>query len=490
MKCVYVIFPNQLFYDVKHINEKHEIYLIEEFLFFKQYNFHKQKIAFHRATMKSYEDYLVSLNRTVNYIDSSNILSDIRNFETEIKRKKINTIRIIDPNDEWLLRRIKKVSKKIKLIIDESKLFINTKNELSSFFREDKITFFQTTFYKQQRKKLNILIDEEEKPAGGKWTYDSENRKKYPKNKIPPKIKDYEKCLYWDEAKEYVSSNFSDNFGELSLVKKYPINRTESLEFFNQFLSERFNEFGVYEDAILKESSTLNHSILSPIMNVGILEPLEVVSKALSYSKNNDIPINSTEGFIRQIIGWREFIRGMYICKGNYSRTKNFWKFSRKIPKTFYDGTTGIEPIDNTIKTIIETGYCHHIERLMVLGNFMLLCEFDPDEVYLWFMEVFIDSYDWVMVPNVYGMTLFADGGTFATKPYIGGSNYIKKMSNYGNGQWCEIWDSLFWRFVLKHKDFFLKNPRTNMLTFSLNRMSQDKRDSYVKTAENFLKNL
>ena len=273
-------------------------------------------------------------------------------------------------------------------------------------------------------------------------------------------------------------------------MKKYPINREESLEFFNQFLSERFSEFGVYEDAILKESSTLNHSILSPIMNAGILGPLEVVSKALSYSKNNDIPINSTEGFVRQIIGWREFIRGMYICKGNYSRTKNFWNFSRKIPKTFYDGTTGIEPIDNTIKTIIETGYCHHIERLMVLGNFMLLCEFDPDEVYRWFMEVFIDSYDWVMVPNVYGMTLFADGGTFATKPYIGGSNYIKKMSNYGNGQWCVIWDSLFWRFVLKHKDFFSKNPRINMLTFNLNKMSQDKRDSYVRTAEIFLKNL
>ena len=265
--------------------------------------------------------------------------------------------------------------------------------------------------------------------------------------------------MYWDEANEYVGSNFSDNFGELSLVKKYPINRTESLEFFSRFLSERFSEFGVYEDAILKESSTLNHSILSPLMNVGILEPLDVVSKALSYSKNNDIPINSTEGFVRQIIGWREFIRGMYICKGNYSRTKNFWNFSRKIPKTFYDGTTGIGPIDNTIKTIIETGYCHHIERLMVLGNFMLLCEFDPDEVYRWFMEVFIDSYDWVMVPNVYGMTLFADGGTFATKPYIGGSNYIKKMSNYGNGEWCEIWDSLFWRFVLKHKDFFFKKP-------------------------------
>ena len=271
------------------------------------------------------------------------------------------------------------------------------------------------------------------------------NRKKYPKGKIPPKIDLPKNCKVWQEALIYVKEHFSkENPGELNPIKQYPISFEEAQTFLEQFLTQRFSRVGIYEDAILKESSTLNHSLLSPLMNVGLLQPLEVVNKALSYAEKNNIPINSTEGFVRQIIGWREFIRGMYLCKGGYSRTKNFWNFKRKIPASFYDGTTGIEPIDNTIKTILKTGYCHHIERLMVLGNFMLLCEFDPTDVYKWFMELFVDSYDWVMVPNVYGMCLFADGGTFATKPYIGGSNYIKKMSNYKSGQWCEVWDAYF----------------------------------------------
>lgn len=225
-------------------------------------------------------------------------------------------------------------------------------------------------------------------------------------------------------------------------------------------------------------------------MNVGLIDPKKGLEISIAFAKKENIPINSTEGFIRQVIGWREFIRGMYETKGSYSRNKNFWEFDRKIPKSFYDGTTGIKPIDQTIRKILETGYCHHIERLMVLGNFMLLCEFDPNEVYQWFMELFIDSYDWVMVPNVYGMCLFADGGTFATKPYIGGSNYIKKMSNYEKGDWEKIWDGLFWSFVIKHQEFFSKNPRTKMLLFSLNKMNENQKQAHLDTSNKFLSNL
>ena len=170
------------------------------------------------------------------------------------------------------------------------------------------------------------------------------------------------------------------------------------------------------------------------------------------------MPINSTEGIIRQLIGWREFIRGIYEVKGNEERTKNFWNFKKSMPSHFYDATTGIEPIDNTIKGVLETGYCHHIERLMILGNFMLLCEIDPDDVYKWFMELFIDAYDWVMVPNIYGMSQFADGGLMSSKPYISSSNYLIKMSNYEKGDWQKTWDGLFWRFMNKQRDFFLKN--------------------------------
>jgi deoxyribodipyrimidine photolyase-related protein len=180
-------------------------------------------------------------------------------------------------------------------------------------------------------------------------------------------------------------------------------------------------------------------------------------------------------------------MRGVYVTKGSEERVRNFWGFSRKIPKSFYDGTTGIFPVDETIKKVLETGYCHHIERLMVLGNFMLLCEFDPDEVYRWFMELFIDAYDWVMVPNVYGMSQFADGGLMATKPYISGSNYLMKMSDYKKGEWQHVWDGLFWRFMHIHRDFFLQNPRLGMLVNTFDKMPHEKQKSHLKNAEEFL---
>jgi deoxyribodipyrimidine photolyase-related protein len=210
----------------------------------------------------------------------------------------------------------------------------------------------------------------------------------------------------------------------------------------------------------------------------------------LTYVKENNIPINSTEGFVRQIIGWREFIRGIYVSRGSEERTRNFWKFKKKIPASFYNGTTGIPPIDQTIKKVIQSGYCNHIERLMILGNFMMLCEFDPDEVYKWFMEYFIDSYDWVMVPNIYGMSQFSDGGLMASKPYISGSNYIIKMSNYKKGEWQEVWDGLFWRFMHTQRNFFLSNPRLGMLVRMFDKMPQDKRENHIKNAEKYLRTL
>ena len=229
---------------------------------------------------------------------------------------------------------------------------------------------------------------------------------------------------------------------------------------------------------------------MTPMLNVGLITPDEIVEKSLRFAQENDIPINSTEGFIRQIVGWREFIRGMYECRGSDERTLNHWRFTNKIPSSFYDGTTGIFPIDQTIKKILETGYCHHIERLMILGSFMMLCEFDPDEVYRWFMELFIDAYDWVMVPNVYGMSQFADGGLMATKPYISGSNYLMKMGDYKKGEWQAVWDGLFWRFMDKHRAFFLQNPRLGMLVRMFDKMPQEKKDMHLANGEHYLNSL
>ena len=489
-KAVNLIFPHQLFEKNALLENDCETYMIEEHLFFKQYKFHKQKIAFHRASMKAYTDFLKSKNTSVVYIDSIDEKSDVRMLLDYFVDSGIEMINYYDPVDNWLSKRLNSFSKRINLNMLETPYFINSNEDLSPFFRADKKSFFQTTFYKQQRAKHNVLLEKDGSPRGGKWTYDVDNRKKYPKGQQPPAIQFPKSSPYWEEALKYTGTHFKDYPGALQTKRIYPITFEETNDWLVRFLKERFKEFGIYEDAIVKEEIFLNHSLLSPLMNAGLISPREVINRSLLFAKKNEIPLNSLEGFIRQIMGWREFIRGMYVCKGSFSRTQNFWGFERKIPKSFYDGTTGIEPIDDTIKKVLATGYCHHIERLMVLGNFMLLCEFHPDEVHRWFMELFIDAYDWVMVPNVYGMSQFADGGTFATKPYIGGSNYIKKMSNYGKGSWTEIWDGLFWRFISVNQDFFLKNPRMSMMVHSFNRMSQEKKASHLKNAADFLAHL
>ena len=487
LNSINIIFPNQLFEESNLFLNKKKTYLIEEHLFFKQFNFHKQKLVFHRSSMKNYENYLLSKGIDIAYIETKNQESDIRIFLDKINVTEIN---IYHPEDNWLEKRIKKSCKKnnIKINIEENPLFLTAHDDLLPFFNPEKKKLFQTSFYKSQRKKMKILIDNDQNPVGGKWTYDDMNRHKFPKNKKTPTL-DYSKLQSenYRDSVNYVQKNFTENFGIINDIQLYPTDFKTSRIWFNDFLITRFDEFGIYEDAVLIEESIINHSVLSPLINSGLLNPKYVVKNSLEFYKKNKIPINSTEGFIRQIIGWREFIRGVYVSKGSEERTKNYWNFNRKIPKSFYDGNTGIDPIDDTIKKVEKSAYGNHIERLMILGNFMVLCEFDPNEVYKWFMEVFIDSYDWVMVPNVYGMSQFADGGLMSTKPYISSSNYIIKMSDYKKGEWSDIWDGLFWSFMDKQRDFFKKNPRMRMLISSFDKMDSLKKEKLLMDAHNFL---
>ena len=487
LNSINIIFPNQLFEESNLFLNKKKTYLIEEHLFFKQFNFHKQKLVFHRSSMKNYENYLLSKGIDVAYIETKNQESDIRIFLDKINVTEIN---IYHPEDNWLEKRIKKSCKKnnIKINIEENPLFLTAHDDLLPFFNPEKKKLFQTSFYKSQRKKMKILIDNDQNPVGGKWTYDDMNRHKFPKNKKTPTL-DYSKLQSenYRDSVNYVQKNFTENFGIINDIQLYPTDFKSSRLWFNDFLKTRFDEFGIYEDAVLIGESIINHSVLSPLINSGLLNPKYVVKNSLEFYKKNKTPINSTEGFIRQIIGWREFIRGVYFSKGSEERTKNYWNFNRKIPKSFYDGNTGIDPIDDTIKKVEKSAYGNHIERLMILGNFMILCEFDPNEVYKWFMEVFIDSYDWVMVPNVYGMSQFADGGLMSTKPYISSSNYIIKMSDYKKGEWSDIWDGLFWSFMDKQRDFFKRNPRMRMLISSFDKMDSLKKEKLLMDAHNFL---
>ena len=487
MNSIFLIFPHQLFKDISLLKKADSVYIIEEYLFFNQYKFHKQKLALHRASMKYYEHYLQENGIKTNYIDATNKQSDIRIFIHNIAANQNVSIQLYDVCDNWLEKRIIETCHTNNIEFKEyaTPLFINSKEDLSMYFGV-KQKYLHNDFYIQQRKKLNILIDENGKPQGGKWSHDADNRLKYPKNKIVPKTKFPAVNHFYKEAIDYVSKNYKNNYGNISEEFIYPSTHLQSEEWLDNFLASRLNEFGDYEDAIVDNENILHHSVLTPMLNIGLLLPLQIVHAAIEYANKNSVPINSLEGFIRQIIGWREFIRGVYVFKGTKERTTNFWEFKKDIPTSFYEANTGMEPIDTTIKKLINTAYNHHIERLMILGNFMLLCEINPDKVYQWFMEMYIDAYDWVMVPNVYGMSQFADGGLMATKPYISGSSYVLKMSNFKKGNWCETWDSLFWHFMNKHRNFFLSNPRLGMLIKTYDKMSDEKKNNLNQNFKQF----
>ena len=252
----------------------------------------------------------------------------------------------------------------------------------------------------------------------------------------------------------------------------------------SHFLKTSFNDFGPYEDAIDKEQTFLFHSVLSPYINLGLITPDEILDKAVEHFNENDTHYASVEGFVRQLAGWREFMRGIY---HNFDLEKNHFGQNRKMKDCWYTGETGIPPLDDSIKKALKHGYTHHIERLMILGNLMLMTGLDPKEVYKWFMEMYVDSSDWVMTPNVYGMSQFAEGGIFATKPYISGSNYILKMSNYKKGLWCDTVDGLYWNFISKNRNTFENNSRMGMMLSTLDRMGNDKKQHLFDKANEWI---
>ncbi|GIW59650.1 MAG: cryptochrome/photolyase family protein [Patescibacteria group bacterium] len=491
-----ILFPNQLYAKEFWPCEIQKIVLVEEPLFFHDPKtkilMHKQKLFLHRASMRAFADELrANPNLEVIYLEFAG-LKDGEGLYRWLKEQAVKSINIFEPTDYLLERRLKRYAREYEITVTmhSSPNFMTSTEEGIALLRKMKKPFM-TDFYKWKRLKTGILM-ERQSPVGGKWSFDTENRKSLPDELISMTAKmDLTEMsqqtvnAYLTEAKKYVDANFPNAIGDIKAI--YPITRGEALVWLSDFLQCYLKNFGEYEDAILKDQSRLFHSVLSPIMNLGLIQPAEVVREAIDYAKMNNVPINSIEGFLRQIIGWREFMRLIYLEYGTKARNQNFFGAKRKLPKSFWTGTTGIVPVDRTIQKVLSTGYCHHIERLMILGNFMLLCEFDPNEVYRWFMEMFVDAYDWVMVPNVYGMSQFADGGIFATKPYISGSNYVLKMSNYTRDDWCEIWDGLYWRFVMKHQGYFAKNARTRVVAKLLEKMSEERRQHLKQRAERYL---
>ncbi len=486
---LFLILGNQLF-NPKYLKSfsDNTFYMAEDYGLCSFQKHHKLKILLFLSSMRSYKNELKSKKFKLIYNDCSKNfkIPYEKKLEKTLVEKKIKELSFFEIEDKFFEKRILALCKKHSLKINQIKspMFLMDRNEFKNYLIKNKRPFM-ANFYKIVRTKTNLLMNKNGTPKGNKWSFDEENRKKLPNFiKIPEisKIKDTKET---QELKKFVDSIFKNNPGNTEKFW-FPTTRKDANKWLEEFLNQRIKLFGDYEDAVTDKSNTVFHSALSPLINLGLLTPEEIIEKLKGVE--NKVPMNSLEGYIRQIIGWREFMRGIYQNFDQKLEKSNFFNHKRKMKISWYKGTTGLDPLDYAIKNAENYGWSHHIERLMILANIMNLCEINPKQVYNWFMEMFVDSSDWVMAPNVYGMGLFSDGGIFATKPYICGSSYFLKMMHFKKGPWCDVMDGLYWRFIDRHKKFFLKNPRLAMMVRVSEKMNKERKSRIFKAANNFIK--
>lgn len=489
-----LIFPHQLFHPHPAIASGREILLLEDPLFFGRdvrwpLRLHRQKLVLHRASLTAFAERLRAEGHRVRYGRCPAGSGHSIDLWEEHVPAGVTSLHLAGLVDDLLERRLARFAagRNLKLQMVPTPQFLSPAEFLAEQF-PPKRKPYMARFYQAQRGRLGLLLEKDGSPLGGQWSFDAENRRRLGRGVQVPEPHWPKRSAVVHRAMAEIAEEFPDAPGGVEGFA-YPVTHGEAETWLEDFLRCRFHAFGEYEDAISTRHRVLFHSVLTPSLNIGLLNPDRVIERAVAYAAEHEVPLNSLEGFVRQIIGWREFMRAMYARHGRAMRRGNFWGFTRRMPAAFYEGTTGIEPVDQVIRAVKETAYCHHIERLMVLGNFLLLCRIHPDDVYRWFMEMFIDAYDWVMVPNVYGMSQFADGGLFTTKPYLSGSNYVRKMSDFPAGPWCEVWDGLFWSFIADHRDFFLKNPRLAMMARTCDKLGP-KLTRHRQKAEEFLAGL
>ena len=488
MSSLFLILGNQLF-PQKHLKPfKDSIILMMEdhgLCTFQKHN--KIKLILFLSSMRSYADELKKNKFKINYYDLNNDFktSYEKKLENFIIKNKVKELISFEIEDKFFEKKILSLKKKLKISwkVINSPMFLNSRDDFKDYLSKTKKPFM-ANFYKTARIKIDILMDKG-KPKGGKWSFDEENRKKLPKDIKIPAMPVANETSHTKNLKKEIKQIFKSHPGDVDNFW-LPTTHKDSIKWLDYFIAKKFNLFGDYEDAVDTDNNFLFHSALSPMINLGLITPELIIERIKKVE--NKIKINSYEGYIRQIIGWREFIRGIYQNYDKILEENNFFKHKNSLTQKWYDGTTGLDPLDHSIQNAKKFGYTHHIERLMVLCNIMNLCEIKPIEVYNWFMEMFVDSSDWVMSPNVYGMGLFSDGGIFSTKPYICGSSYFMKMMNFKKGNWNDIMDGLYWRFINKNRNFFQSNPRLNMMVSIYDKMNTERKNHILKKANQFIR--
>lgn len=433
------------------------------------FKYHKHKITFFLASMRQFANTALE-GENVHYEELGGENQSYQALlEHYLEDNDVERVTTYTPKDQFFTA-VQDACENTETEYEEipNPNFLTTPQEFKSFLEDNK--YFHDAFYRWQRKRLNILVDQDQKPVNGKWSFDADNRERLKDPSKVPSLPEINENDDVNEVKQLVEKQFPDHPGDTSTFW-LPTTREESEEWLETFLQERFEDFGPYQDAINSDVDFGFHSVISPMMNNGLLNPSYVVDRAVQWYEEHDTAYNSVEGFIRQIIGWREFMKGVY---DNESLEQNYFDNQRGLTQDWYEATTGLDPVDDVIKQSQRYGYAHHIQRLMVVSNAMLLLEIHPKEAYRWFMEFYVDSADWVMQPNVYDMGQYATGGLFATKPYISSSNYIRKMSDYGKASWSNDWDALYWAFIDKHRDTFKDNNRMKFMIRLLDKKGEE----------------
>ena len=487
MKSALILYPHQLF-PVAELPQVDSVILVEDPLSFGTdrelpARLHKQKIILLRASMRRYaEEVLWPAGFKVDYVELDVFMQTTDLLE---KVKKFDRTIMFDPANETLTLRLLQARRDmgedapaIEFLATPN--FFLKEHEVRQYFAERHKHPFDE-FYQWQRERFNIMI-EDYKPVGGDWIIQSKAAKV---GEQAPGMRVFGDNPWVADAIKYVHEHFPDNPGSDAFV--WPTSHKEADEWLQDFLHNRLEGFGPHNDLIDSQTSWLHHSALAASLNLGLLSPQQVVGAALDHHAKQPVSLDSLECFVRQILGWREYTRGIALVGGASLRQANPLKSNRKLSSSWYNGTTGIPPFDDMVKKVLAKGYANHTERLFIAGTLMTICEIDPADIHQWFSELFVDAQDWALTPNVYALSQFADNSTLDGGPYICTSKTVLDKSDYQRGEWCNVWDGLYWRFIEKHKATLKKTPKMRAVVHRLDSLEADRKRIISYRAEDFL---
>ncbi|MGB6296158.1 MAG: cryptochrome/photolyase family protein [Rivularia sp. (in: cyanobacteria)] len=465
-----------------------EIILIESYSHIKKIRYHKQKLVLIWSAMRHFAEELRQQGYSVTY----EIAEDFQTpLESWINENQIDELQIMSPNDKPFLQTIENLKLPLNINLLPNNQFLWSAEDFSKWAKNRKRLLMED-FYREGRKRFDILM-EGDRPVGGKWNLDKENRKPPGCKLNTPEPLWFEPSEITKEVIQQVNSLLFPTYGEVKEFR-WGVTRKQALEVLKYFIEIRLPDFGPYQDAMVTGEETMWHAMLSPYINLGLLQPLEIIQAAEAAYNENQLALNSVEGFIRQVLGWREYMHGIYHHVDEDYPQQNWFEHNKPLPEFFWNGETKMNCLHQILAQVMDTGYAHHIQRLMVLNNFGLIAGISPQELENWFHAAFIDAYDWVMQTNVIGMGQYADGGLLASKPYAASANYINKMSDYckscfykhskRTGEKACPFNYLYWDFLNRHRDKLKNEGRMNFILKNLDKMSPEELEIIHQQAE------